>query len=302
MMLVVGATGLVGGEICRRAMARGMQVRAMVRPTTVPAKADALRQEGAQIVVGDLRDATSLANACAGMDTVVSTVSAMPVSYAPGTNDIATTDLDGMRTLIDAARAAGVARFVYTSFSRNLDLDFPLSRAKRAIESYLIGSGLDYTILRPSFFDEVWLGPATGFDPVNGKAVIYGTGEHPISWISADDVAEFAISSTDSLAARNATLELGGPEALSPLDAVRIFERVGGRPIEVTHVSDEDLAAQETAATDPMARSFAGLMRCYAKGDPIDMTRVLGWIPVPLTSVEDYAGAVFGKVTTASLA
>lgn len=70
-----------------------------------------------------------------------------------------------MKNLIDAAVRAGVGHVIYTSFSANLDLDFPLGRAKRAVEAHLIASGMAYTILRPSCFMEVWLSPAVGFDP-----------------------------------------------------------------------------------------------------------------------------------------
>jgi NADH dehydrogenase len=190
--------------------------------------------------------------------------------------------------LIDAARAVGVEHFVYTSFSSQIDLDFPLRNAKRAVEQRLGESGLNYTILRPSFFMELWLGPAR-FDVVNARAQIYGSGENPISWISLHDVAQFAVASLDNPAARNAMLELGGPEALSQLQAVQIFVEVGGRSFEVRHVTEEALEEQEKAATDPMQQSFAGLMRCYARGDAIHMQETLRAFPVQLTSVRDYA-------------
>lgn len=77
-------------------------------------------------------------------------------------------------------------------------------------------SGLTYTILRPSYFMEVWLSPVVGFDFPNATAQLYGSGRNPISWISLGDVARFAVESLDHPNARNATLELGGPEALSP--------------------------------------------------------------------------------------
>ena len=83
----------------------------------------------------------------------------MPFAYQPGVNDIATTDLEGSLRLVDAAKAEGVEHFVYTSFSGNIDLDFPLRNAKRTVEAYLKMSGLAWTILRPSFFMEVWLQP-----------------------------------------------------------------------------------------------------------------------------------------------
>lgn len=292
MILVVGATGLVGGDICRRLAAKGLPVRALVRATADPAKVDALKALGVEVVAGDLRDPASLGEACRDVATVISTASSMPFGYEPGVNDIATTDLAGTLHLVDAARAAGVVeRFVYTSFSNNIDLDFPLRNAKRTVEDHLKLSSLPYTILRPSYFMEVWLSPAVGFDASRAKATIYGTGANPISWISLADVAEFAVRSLDSPAARNATIELGGPAALTPLQVVGVFERAYGRPFQTEHVTAEALLAQQQGATDPMQQSFSGLMRCYAAGDPIDMQATIEDFPFVLTSVDDYAAA-----------
>lgn len=296
MILVVGATGIVGGEICRRLTSAGRPVRALVRQTSEPGKVAALEGLGAEVVVGSLQDRASLDAACRGVSAVITTVSSMPFSYVPGVNDIRTTDTDGAMRLVDAAVAAGVPHFVYTSFSSNLDIDTPLRRAKHAVERHLVESGLIYTILRPSCFMQVWLSPAVGFDAVNGKATIYGSGTEPVSWIAVGDVAEFAIRSLEAPAARNAAIELGGPEPLSPLEAVRIFEEALGHRIETDHVPLEALEAQQVAASDPMAQTFAGLMRCVALGDRIDMTSLLRDMPVPLTTVRAYAREVAGTL------
>ena len=152
-----------------------------------------------------------------------------------------------------------------------------------------MASGLTYTILRPGYFMEVWLSPAVGFDVENAKAQIYGTGHNPISWISFLDVARFAVRCLNNPAAKNAALDLGGPEALSPLEMVKIFEQVSNRTFEVQHVPEDALLEQQKAATDPMQESFTGLMRCYAQGDPIDMDPVLEDFPVELTSVKEFA-------------
>ncbi len=292
MILVVGATGLVGGDVCRRLTARGTAVRALVRATSDPTRVAALEALGAETVVGDLRDPASLAEACRDASAIICTASSMPFGYEPGANDIASTDLAGVLHLVDAAVASGVVRhFVYTSLSRHMDLDFPLRNAKRTVEAHLKLSGMPYTILRPSYFMEVWLSAAVGFDAAGATATIYGDGTAPISWIALGDVAEFAIRSLDSPAARNAELELGGPDALTPLQVVAAFERAHARPFEIQHVPAEALAAQQAAATDPMQQSFTGLMRCYAAGDAIDMGPTLRDFPVALTTVEAYAAA-----------
>jgi NADH dehydrogenase len=266
----------------------GKPVTALVRPSADPAKVKALESLGVAIVRGDLRDRASLDAAAKGMQAVITTASAMPFAYAPGDNTPERTDRDGYIALIDAARDAGVRQFVYISFPL-MSAPFPLQDAKRAVEAHLQNSSVPYTILRPTYFTEVWLSPAVGFDFANRKATLYGTGDKEISWISFKDVARFAVASLDTPAARNATIELGGPEALSPHEVVAIFERIAGGPFEVTHVPVEALQAQWSGATDPMEKSFAGLMLGYADGSPVDMTATLKAFPLQLASVKEYA-------------
>jgi uncharacterized protein YbjT (DUF2867 family) len=295
MNLVVGSTGRMGGEICRLLTAKNQPVRGMVRATSDPARVESLKAMGVQIVTGNLRDRASLDQACQGVTKLITMVTAVS-SYQPGENDLQCCDLEGAINLIDAAKSAGVKHFVYVSFSGNIDLESPLRNAKRAVEQRLKDSGLTYTILRPSYFMESWLTPLVGFDPGNVKAVIYGSGENPISWISLKDVAKFAVESLDHPTARNATLELGGPEALTPHQAVKIFEEIGGKPFEVTHVTEAALEAQQQAATDGLMQSFPALMRDYAQGDFIDMREMLAKFPVQLTAVQDYARQVLMPV------
>lgn len=293
MILVVGATGELGGEICRQLAAKGKPIRALVRAASDPAKVEALRALGAEIVQGDLRDRASLDAACQGASAVICTVTSV-FRYQPGENDLQTVDAEGVTNLVHAAKAARVLHLVYTSFSGQINIPCPLESAKRTVEERLKASGLTYTILRPSYFMESWLSAAIGFDGGNAKATIYGDGQNSISWISRYDVARFAVASLDNPAARNATLELGGPEALSPLEVVRIFEQVGRRPFEVQHVPVEALQAQQEAATDGLQQSFSALMRAYAQGDAIDMRQTLQAFPLKLTTVREYAQRVLG--------
>ena len=288
MILVVGSTGLVGGEVCRQLRAAGRPVRALVRPTSDPEKVAALAAIGVEVVEGDVRDPASLTAACRGVDTVITTVSAMPFSYIAGVNDIETTDRQGMRALIDAATAAGVRKFVYTSFSGTIDRSFPLRDAKRQVERWLVDSSLDWTILRPSYFMDVWLTPAVGFDPANGRATIYGGGTEPVSWIAVRDVAAFAVAAVDAQQASRATLEIGG-DPLTPMEVVGTFETTFHRRIELSFVPTDALESQEAGAADPMQRSFVALMRCLADGDAIEMGRARDLIGRPLVTVDAYA-------------
>lgn len=286
---------MLGGQVCARLVQKPGSVCALVRPTADPARVAGLTALGVRIVRGDLRNPSSLAKACRGVEVVIATASAMPFAYEAGKNTPQSTDRDGMLALIDAAEAAGVRQFIHTSFTSRIDGEFPLGTAKRAVEQRLRESRrLVPTILQPCFFMEVWLSPAVGFDIAGARATIYGEGRAAISWISVRDVAEFAVASVDNAAACNATLELGGPEALGPLQVVRLFEQAAGRPFEVRHVSEAELAAQEAAAADPMQRSFAALQRAYARGAAIEM-RPDAAFPVTLTTVQNYAARVVGS-------
>lgn len=292
MILIAGATGFLGGEVCRRLAESGEGVRGLVRATSDQAAVERLRAIGVETVLGDVRDRVSLDAACRGARTVVSTVTTTR-SRQPG-DSIEATDEAGQLALVDAARAAGVERFVYVSYSANLNDDGPLTRAKRAVEARLRGSGMSCTILRPSYFMEVWLSPHLGFDFRNRKARVYGSGERRISFISLGDVAEFVVRAVRSPDVAGSTIELGGPEAVSPIEAVRIFEEFGGAPFELEHVPEDALRHQFAVATDSLQKSFAGLMLDYAHGDEIPMEETLRRTPLGLTSVRDYARTVLG--------
>jgi uncharacterized protein YbjT (DUF2867 family) len=289
MILVVGATGTLGSEICRRLLMAGKPVRAMVRNTSEPAKKDALIKLGAELVEGDLKDRASLDRACRGATAVITTPTAIMSQREADTFE--TVDRRGQIDLIEAARGGQVGHFVFISVSGAIgkDGDNPLVDAKRVVEKHLQESGLTYTILRPTFFMEIWLSPHLGFDAKNAKARIYGTGENKNSYISLGDVAEFAVQSLANPAARNAVIELGGPEALSQLEVVRIFEEITGRKFELEFVPEEQLVGRKAAVTNPVERTFADLILCAARGDVIDMMNVSKKFSVALKSVRDYA-------------
>jgi len=289
MNLVVGASGMLGTEICRKLVESGKAVRALVRASTDFGKRDALKSLGAGLAYGDLKNPSTLGAACQGVSTVISTASST-FSRQEG-DSIESVDSAGQLNLIREAKAAGVQHFIFISFPP-APVDFALQRAKRAVEKALAESGVAYTVLQPTFFTEVWLSPAVGFDMANASARIYGSGQNQISWISYFDVARFATASVRNPAARNSVIKLGGPEPLSPLQVVRIFEETTGRKFVVTHVPDEALRAQQAAAADSLQEAFAALMLHYAQGAAIDMKVASEIFPdeaSSLTSVRDHA-------------
>ena len=292
MFLVVGATGPIGlgAEICRLLRSEGRPTRALARRTSDARRTENLRNMGVDLIEGDLKDPESLKPACRDVRTVISTASIL-VSRQPN-DTVEQVDSRGHRDLIDVAKACGVESFLFTSFSGAIDGDFPFRNAKRDVERHLKASGLTYTILRPVFFMEVWLNPIGGFDFANARASIYGEGQNKISWLSFYDVARFALMCIDNPSVRNATVELGGPEPLSPLEVVRVFEDLSGRAFERFRL-EQALSEQQATAKDSWARSLAGLRRCYADGGVVDM-RAHGSIPTDINDSREYAVRVLG--------
>jgi uncharacterized protein YbjT (DUF2867 family) len=290
MILVAGATGLVGSEVCRRLVGKGRRVRALVRQTSDVVKKEALEECGATLVTGDLKDPDSLMAACRGATAIISTASA--TISRQSADSIEAVDLEGQLNLVAAAKANRVERFIFVSYRYDRDNLYPLSSAKQAVERAM--QELNYTILRSSYFMEIWLSPIIGFDYPNAKARILGAGDKQISWISFLDVAEFCVASLDNPAARRATIEVGGPEPLSLLEVVSIFEQESGRAFALEYVPVEALRAQVNAAGDSLEKSMAALILQAALGDAMDMRPVLAKFPIHLTSVRDHARRVLG--------
>ncbi|HSL46436.1 MAG TPA: SDR family oxidoreductase [Anaerolineales bacterium] len=287
MILVVGSTGFLGSEICRRLTASGKSVRGLVRSTSDPEKVARLKGMDVETVVGDLRDPASLAAACQGMDTVITTATTT-VSMQPG-DSIPITDQQGQLDLVQAARQAGVRKFVFISVPQRME-PCPLTTAKRTVEQAVISSGMDYTILCPCLFMEVWLSPIVGFDYPNAKATIYGDGHAKNAYISRENVAEYVVQSLDNPATRNTLFELGYPQMHSQLEAVRIFEQASGKAFELQFVPVSALEAQRDTATDPLQCSFAAMMHNLSTGLHVDISIAQKVFPdIKMKSVSEVA-------------
>ena len=288
-VLVVGATGVVGRGVVALLGEAGHDVRALIRPTSDPQAVAAVTATGATTVTGDLADAASIAAALDGVDAVVSTATAIG-SQTPS-DSLSGVDLDGQLRLVDLARQASVKRFVYVSVL-GLQPNSPFTSAKLAVEERLRGSGLEYTIVAPSIFMDTWLSHHVGFDWEGNVATIYGDGTQKLGWVSAQDVATVVAATVDHAGSANATVPVVGPDSMTPLQVVSVFEELTGKPFTVEHVPAEALEAQRAGSEDPTEQSFAALMLRYAAGDP-PATPMAG-LPSPATSVRDYAQQLLG--------
>jgi uncharacterized protein YbjT (DUF2867 family) len=230
MILVVGASGELGGRVLRLLRARDEKVRALVRPATADSEVAAT---GAEVAHGDLTDPASLPAACQGIDTVIATATAIArrLSGAGGPS-IKEVDEIGMAALVDAAQAAGVKRFVYLSYAgADVGLGSPLERAKLATERRLRSTSMRVVIVRPDAFQEIHLAPLGRFDMAAGKVAVFGKGDTKRRYVSTDDVA-LLVTALATEADPPELVEFGGPEAISRNEAIAAAERITGRPMK----------------------------------------------------------------------
>ena len=232
MILVVGATGDLGGLIVGRLLDRGDPVRILVRPGSEYA---GLVHAGAQPVMGDLKDAASLAAACRGVTAVVTTATA---TARGGDDTIASVDHAGNANLIEAATAAGVGRFVFvSSLGADATHPMPLLQAKGEAEQRLHASGMTWTVLQPNLYMDKLPMMAVGGPAFAGQPVtLIGDGRRVHSIVALRDVATYAVMALDHPDAYQRTLVIGGPQPVSWRDIVAAFSEELGRELFVRYV------------------------------------------------------------------
>lgn len=253
-VLVVGATGQLGAAVIPPLLARGCGVRALVRSDEAALKLAAMNIEALR---GDLTNPGSLELCCNGVDTIVATATATVPSRKSDT--VHAVDDVGYRNLIAAAVHQGVRRFVFVSvpLAGTASPRAAVFACKRRTEALLLESGMEVVILRADAFMDVqfaFMGsdiPVRGSDSATvlrpfaskmfkslrssirekGVAQITGSGRSRHAFISVQDVASFCVVAACS--EMRGVFDLSGPEALSSLDVVKIYERLLGTTLKI---------------------------------------------------------------------
>jgi uncharacterized protein YbjT (DUF2867 family) len=223
MYLVTGATGSLGRRIVRQLRDKEIPVRAFVR---LLSRYEELEHRGAEVFIGDLRDDRDLEKACRGVEYIIS-------AHGSG-GDAQALDYRANIELIDRAKANQVKHFVFISVlgvGRGYE-DAPVFKAKREVEKYLMSSGLNHTILRPSGFSNNLLPLAERFRET-GIYLAIGDTKNRSSIVSTDDLAKIAIASPTTEGAKNQIFCVGGPDILKREDIPRIFSRLFKREATV---------------------------------------------------------------------
>jgi uncharacterized protein YbjT (DUF2867 family) len=292
MILLCGGTGLLGSHIATHLAELGIETRALVRPQTDATTLEAL---GMEIARGDLRDRDSLRRALTGIDTVISTATSIGRTLSGESGlTIRDVDVEGYASLIAEAESAGVKRFIYLSGGgAGREAGTPLSNAKLATERRLAESPMRTVTVCPDAFEEVWLSPAAQFDWSAGSVTIFGRGRSRVAYVAVDDVARAVVK-----LARHpdppAVVSLGGPEMITPEEAVRAFASAAGRPISVRHIPRPVLSVASLVLRriKPATASIIGMALASDSADSTLGPEMFEELGIEPSRVSEYIGRV----------
>ncbi|WP_313539889.1 SDR family oxidoreductase [Sphingomonas sp.] len=214
MILVSGATGGIGGEVCGLLKDAGAPFRALCRKQE---QVDLLTKKGIDAVRGDFDRPETLASAMQGIDT-------MFLITPPTQQQVAQE-----KAAIDAAKAAGVGRIVKISASDgNVRSPVPWAKAHALIDHHLRASGIGWTILKPTAFMQNFLWFK---DPIARGFLPQVAGKGSVSWVDTRDVARVAAAVLTQDRHDGATYFLTGPETLDMKDAVARLSKALGHKV-----------------------------------------------------------------------
>ncbi len=228
-VFVTGASGFVGRKVCQRLADQGHQVTGLQRTPV----------GGAASVRGDLLEPTTYESRLAGVDILVHLAA---VTGKADPREYTRVNVDGTRTVLAAARRAGVRRCLFFS---SIAVAFPDTRryfyaqSKAAAERLVLESGMAVTVIRPTII----AGPGS---PVMSRLAslaalplvpAFGGARAKVQPILVDDLADFVADVVDADRFRGEILELGGPEVLPLRDLLdRMHRRLRGRPAPFLYV------------------------------------------------------------------
>lgn len=234
---VAGGTGLLGRAIVPALIDTGHEVAILSRsdPSRDPV------DPRATWVRGDVTDPASLVSALRGMDAVVDAVQFpnSPVENPKKGYTFERIDLGGTKNLVDAAKAAGVPRFIGLSGAGAAeDARYHWLRFKWQEEQHIQASGLTWTIFRPSWIygpRDVSLNRFLGFAKFLPFIPVIGNGKIRLNPLFVDDLAAHVAAAPGRPAAENRLFEIGGPDVLTMDEIIRTALRVRGKKRFLLH-------------------------------------------------------------------
>jgi uncharacterized protein YbjT (DUF2867 family) len=269
MILVTGATGMVGSEVVKRLSAHGVQVRAVTRD---PLRAGANQLAHVQFVQGDFENVDSMRRACSGVDRAFLL-----------TNSTERTEHQQV-AFTRVAQRSGVRHIVKLS-QLHADTNSPgrFLRYHAAVEAAIQASGLTFTFLRPSLYMQ---GLLNFRQSIQEKSAFFAAaGDARISAVDVRDLADVAVAALTTTQHDNKIYALTGPDALTFADMAHQLSRAIGRCVTFVDVPPESMRAALAELgfpawqADGLLEEFAMYRRGEAAGVEPGVPEALGRPP-----------------------
>ena len=265
MILVAGGSGNLGCELVPHLRALGHDVRVLTRD---PSRARQRLGDNPEFVLGDASSPQTLDAALSSVDAVISAMT----GFGPGGPGPKAVDFKGNLNLIRASEVAGVRRFVLVSMNgAAADHPMELARMKHRAESALRASRLEWVIVRPSAFMELWAEIVGGPIVKEGRARVFGRGDNPVNFVSTRDVARLIELALLDPGLSRSILAVGGPENLTFNQLVALIENAAGKKATVKHIP-LPLMRVLSVAMRPFKPDLAGMIEAGIAFDTVDMT------------------------------
>jgi NADH dehydrogenase len=238
MIVVSGGTGFVGSSIVEELLNRGEPVAVLGRSES---KIRERFGDRAIPKAADVRNPSSLADAFRGADVVINAVQFpnSPIENKRRGWTFEDIDYKGTRNQVDAAKTAGVLRFVYLSgVGAAPDSPYHWFRFKWQAEQYLAQSGLEWVAIRPTWIfgpGDHSLNRLVGFARLLPFVPMFGSGKQAMQPVFLDDVGRVVADAARSPQAANQVLELGGPQVMSMDDVLNTALDVMGKKRPILH-------------------------------------------------------------------
>jgi uncharacterized protein YbjT (DUF2867 family) len=297
-VLVVGGTGMLGGQVVTELLSRGKRVRALVRPQS---NAALLEQAGAEIARGDMMEPESLARAMDGADALVTTAAGY-TRHSKG--DTAEIDTTGNRNLVDAAYQVGIRRFVLTSIlTCDQTPQVPHFWHKKLAEDRLEEKGVPFVSLRPGGFLDALT--RMGGDPIaKGRLMWIGSPTIPLTFVLTGDLAGYLADAVDVPGVDGQRIDIGWDRPVSMRDVAQISGRLLGREIRVRTVPAGVVsgASAVIGRFNPMVRDMGAMMRWFQTGryvaDPALQRAAFGEVPTAEDAIARFIRRLGHTVTS----
>jgi uncharacterized protein YbjT (DUF2867 family) len=270
-ILVCGASGQQGGSVMRSLLRQGQKVLALTRDSS---KREGLKSLGADVVIGDLTDRSSLEKAFQGIKKVYLVTTPMEKGLE---SEVA----QGF-AVADVAKAAGVDHLVFSSVAgADKHTGIPHFETKWKVEQYIKSLGIPATVIRPVFFMENFASPWVLPSIQKGKLALPLKPDCRLHMVSVKDIGEFvAAAFLHPQEFIGQTIELAGDE-LTMIEALDIISKSRGHKIQYELIPDEQM---ESSVGHDMALMYRWFNEVgYQVNIPALQTR---W-KIPLTKFKD---------------